>query len=233
LVRSIHDIIDVGKRDRAPVRSPDTAIFYSINNTQDGLAGLGLGKVLVFRVTEALRARHPTLRTFATLSPIPGFRRRYLLPILDGDDTGFSLSRDAAVGRFPTKSRDALRGRHRELGGADGDFSSVLRSILSRSGWHSDPVFIRHLQKPLREIALIYLAGERDRRGRPLNPVANFHLGNGATLAERNVNFGANTSPRGIDESCGLMVNYLYSRTTFQQLGSTVRSLLPWSRRGL
>ncbi len=233
LVRSIHDIIDVGKRDRAPVRSPDTAIFYSINNTEDGLAGLGLGKVLVFRVTEALRRRHPTLKPFATSSPIPGFRRRHLPPVLDGDDTGFSLSRDSALECFPVKSREALCGRHHELGGADKEFSSVLLSILSKPGWHLDPVYLRLLQKPLREIAHIYLAQERDRRGRPLNPVANFHLGNGATLAERNVNFAANTSARGIDESCGLMVNYLYSRTAFQQLGSTVRSLLPWNRRGM
>jgi len=232
LVRSIHDIIDVDGHHRAPVTSPDTAIFYSINNTQEGLAGLGFGKVLVFRVTEALRSRHPTLKTFATLSPIPGFRSRYLLPILRGDGHRFSLSVDGVLERFPSKSMDALRRRHREVADAGGEPAAVLTSILSRSDWFADPVFRSHLSKPLREIAYVYLAQERDRRGRPLNPVANFHLGNGATLSERNVNFGANTSPRGLEESCGLMVNYVYSRTTFQQLGSTVRSLLPWGRGG-
>jgi hypothetical protein len=104
--------------------------------------------------------------------------------------------------------------------------------MLSGDAWLDDPLITRHIRKPLVEIAYHYLAEERDRRGRPLNPVANFHLGNGATVVQRNVNFGANTSPRGIDESCGLMVNYVYSRSTFQQLGSAVRSLLPWSGSG-
>ena len=78
-------------RGRVVVKTPDAAIFYSINNTQNGLAGLGLGKVLIFRVTEALRERHPTLKTFSTLSPIPGFWPRYLRPILEGNDDKFKV----------------------------------------------------------------------------------------------------------------------------------------------
>ena len=78
------------------------------------------------------------------------------------------------------------------------------------------------------EIAYRYLAEETDPTGRPLNPVAGFHLGNGAAVARTNVNFAANRSPRGIAESCGLMVNYVYSRTWLQKFGRTVRSLLPW-----
>jgi len=232
LVRSIHDIIDVGGPERSAVISPDTAIFYSINNTQEGLAGLGLGKVLVFRVTDALRARHPSLKTFATLSPIPGFWRRYLLPILDGAAADFTLSREELLDRFSGRAREALCARHHELGGEGEDLATVLRSVLDSENWYQDPVFERHLRRPLQEIVHHYLSQERDRGGRPLNAVASFHLGNGATLALRNVNVGANTSARGIDESCGVMVNYVYSKTTLQQLGSTVRALLPWVRSG-
>jgi malonyl-CoA decarboxylase len=136
------------------------------------------------------------------------------------------------VERFPTRAQEAVRRRCRDLGGGDREFAAALRRVLADPDWHLDRSISRHLQKPLRDIAHAYLSSERDRRGRPLNPVANFHLGNGATIAHKNVNFGANVSARGIDESCSLMVNYIYSRTTFQQLGSTVRSWLPWGRSG-
>jgi len=231
LVRSIHDIIGDSLDHRKPVTNPDTAIFYSINNTQNGLAGLGLGKVLVFRVTEALKERHPSLHRFATLSPIPGFWHRYLRPIFEGDDERFKLKLQDVIERFPVRARADLEGRFCELDpGGNGDFPKVLIDILSRPDWIKDRVFYRHLEKPLREIAYTYIADEKDSRGRPLNPVAGFHLGNGATIALRNVNFGANRSQRGCEESCGLMANYLYSLTTFQQISRTVQSLIPRHR---
>ncbi len=232
LLRSIHDVID--DRGEAPVatRSPDTAIFYSINNTQNGLAGLGLGKVLIFRVTEALRERHPSLVVFSTLSPIPGFWPRYLRPILEGGTQAFSVDRDQFVSTIPTKAQKAIANRHRELGGDARGIAAVLADVLSRADWTEDPIFVRHLRKPLIEIAYTYIAEETDSRGKPLNPVAGFHLGNGATLSRRNINFAANTSPRGLSESCGLMVNYVYSQKALTPIGRAVRSLLPWGRRG-
>ena len=86
----------------------------------------------------------------------------------------------------------------------------------------------RLLKNPLTEIAYFYLTQEKDRRGKPLNPVANFHLGNGATVSLKNVNFAANRFPRGLTESCGLMVNYIYSQTWLQQIGRTMKAFLPW-----
>jgi malonyl-CoA decarboxylase len=53
----------------------DTAIFYSISNCQPGLAGVNLGNALIKQVVEQLRADLANLRTFATLSPVPGFRQ--------------------------------------------------------------------------------------------------------------------------------------------------------------
>jgi len=232
LLRSIHDVIDDREDVRAKTKSPDTAIFYSINNTQNGLAGLGLGKVLIFRVTEALRERHPSLVTFSTLSPIPGFWPRYLRPILDGDGEAFATDREAVVDRIPAKAQKAIINRHRELGGDGDDTASVLAGVLSRPDWIGDPVFVRHLRKPLVEIAYTYIADETDPRGKPLNPVAGFHLGNGASVSKGNVNFAANTSPRGLSESCGLMVNYVYSQRALTPIGRAVQSLLPWVRRG-
>jgi len=232
LLRSIHDVIDDREDARATSKPPDTAIFYSINNTQNGLAGLGLGKVLILRVTEALRVRHPSLETFSTLSPIPGFWSRYLRPILDGEGEGFSIDRDAVVNMIPGKAQKAIVDRHREFGGGEEDMATVLAAVLSRPDWIDDPVFRRHLRKPLIDIAYAYVAEETDARGKPLNPVAGFHLGNGATVSRANINFAANTSPRGLSESCGLMVNYVYSQRALTPIGRAVRSLLPWGRRG-
>jgi hypothetical protein len=230
LIRSIHDVIDASETDRAPTRAPDAAIFYSINNTQNGLAGLGLGKVLIFRVTEALRERQPTLKTFATLSPIPGFWPRYLRPILEGRDEKFTLTRDEAIARVPPKSLASIGARLSELGGSKEDPADLLLAVLVRPDWIDDPVFSRLLRKPLIELAHTYIASEKDARGKPLNPVAGFHLGNGAKVSRANINFAANRSERGMAESCGLMVNYVYSQRALAPIGRALRSLLPWSR---
>jgi len=232
LLRSIHNVIDDREDVRARAKSPDTAIFYSINNTQHGLAGLGLGKVLILRVTEALRERHPSLVTYATLSPIPGFWPRYLRPILEGHGDAFAVDRDAVVSKIPAKAQMAMIKRHRELGGEAEDVAAILVEVLSRPNWIDDPVFYRNLQKPLVDVAYTYVAVETDAHGKPLNPVAGFHLGNGASVSRGNINFAANTSSRGLSESCGLMVNYLYSQTALTPIGRAVRSLLPWVRRG-
>jgi hypothetical protein len=234
LLRSIHEVIGERDRDREPLKAPDTAIFYSINNTQNGLAGLGLGKVLILRVTEALRRRHPTLETYATLSPIPGFRKRYVEPILEGrGDDGLSLDREALLERFGAKARAALLDDHRAHGGDGEDVAAALSGVLARPDWIADDELRRLLRKPLTDLAFTYIAKETDRRGKPLNPVAGFHLGNGATVARTNINYAANTSPRGLDESCGLMVNYVYSESALAPIARAVRSLLPWRRHGL
>lgn len=231
MLRSIHDVIDNRRGARQAVKSPDTAIFYSINNTQNGLAGLGLGKVLIARVTEALRERHPSLKTYSTLSPIPGFWPRYLRPILEGKDDRFKIKRADVLKKIPAKAQQAVLDRYRVLGGEKDDLAAALLAVLPRPAWIEDSVFPQVLQKPLTDLAYTYIAEERDSRDRPLNPVAGFHLGNGARVARSNINFAANTSARGLEESCGLMVNYVYSQKALGPIGRAVRSLLPWGRR--
>jgi malonyl-CoA decarboxylase len=55
--------------------SADSAIFYSITNCQEGLRGVPFGSLLIKQVVEDLKKNLPRVRTFATLSPIPGFRK--------------------------------------------------------------------------------------------------------------------------------------------------------------
>src|SRR5687767_7166009 len=71
---SVQALLDEG----APVQDPrtaDTAIFYSISSTQTGLRGISFGNLLLKRVIEDLRHDLPRLKVFATLSPLPGFRK--------------------------------------------------------------------------------------------------------------------------------------------------------------
>lgn len=229
ITRSIQDIL--GKEEAQPARgrTPDTAIFYSINSTQTGLTGLGFGKLLIFQVVDLIRKTHPQIETFATLSPIPGFWERYLKRILQGDDQPFTMKKKNVEALFPGKVRAALLKYHAEKSGTPAtDVSAVLLNLLSGTAWIEDARYVQWLEKPLVELAYCHVAQEKGKQGKPLNPVANFHLGNGATVARANVSFGANRSPRGLAESCGLMVNYVYSDTWRHQIRRTVKSLLPW-----
>jgi hypothetical protein len=229
IARSIHEIIELPPQRGAKKGEPDTAIFYSINNTQNGLAGLGLGKVLIFQVVDALKKGNPEIKTFSTLSPIPGFWERYLKRILKEEKPPFSLSPKKLEDLFSAKARQAVLERHTERTGTQaGGFREALLEILSGSDWIADEKIEPLLRKPLTEITFHYVTEEKDSQGKPLNPVANFHMGNGATVAARNINFGANRFKRGLEESCGMMVNYVYSMTWLQQFGRTMQSLLPW-----
>jgi hypothetical protein len=225
MARSIHEIIGEEPEPTPSKAAPDTAIFYSINNTQDGLAGLGLGKVLIFQVLDAVKKDNPGIKTYSTLSPITGFWPRYLEPILRGKDETFVMKRERLLGFFPAKAQHALmEHRTRVTGGGARDFGSVLFEILGDPKWIADRACTQWLQTPLAEIAYFYITKERNRQGRPLNPVAGFHMGNGARVSLKNVNFGANISERGLKDSCGLMVNYVYSSTWLQQIGRTMQS---------
>ncbi len=229
IARSIHDIIGENRDQRARKADPDTAVFYSINNTQNGLAGLGLGKVLIFQVVEALKKTHPEIKTFSTLSPVPGFRERYLSRILKKEKHPFALNLERIEGMIGAKVRQKILDHYRKKTGKPvEDLGEALWDILSRPEWIEEEGYRALLRRPLTEITYFYLTEEKDGRGRPLNPVANFHLGNGAMVTIRNVNFGANRFKRGLEESCSMMVNYVYSMHWLQQIRQTMQAFLPW-----
>ncbi|MDP3761499.1 MAG: malonyl-CoA decarboxylase [Ramlibacter sp.] len=164
-----------------------TAIFYSISNTQPGLRGVSFGDSLIKRVVETLKGEFPKLKTFATLSPAPGFR-----PWL-------AKNAAAMLEKLAAKQRAELG---RALGGQP-------------TGEHLLAAFDKPLEldakSPVRlmlmRCAAQYLGREAN-EGRPLDPVARFHLGNGARI-ER-INWAGDPSPKGVKQSYGLMVNYLY-----------------------
>lgn len=168
-------------------RAATCAVFYSISNCQPGLRGVSLGNFLIKRVCEVLKDEFPRLRTFCTLSPIPGFakwvqRGAQLAP--ERLPPGAADRLEPALGLV----RPLLAEGASSLGGALGRSTPVERAALLRLG-------------------AAYLHGTLDVDGES-DPVAKFHLHNGAQLAR--LNFLANPSPRGLRESFGLMVNYLY-----------------------
>ena len=81
-------------------------------------------------------------------------------------------------------------------------------ALLEQSNWHGDPKTRATIEAAILPAAAHYLLRTRNQRGLPIDPVARFHLGNGARL-ER-INFLADQSPRAMRQSHGVMVNYLY-----------------------
>ena len=183
--------------EKAPVIHPskaDTAIFYSISNCQKGLAGISFGNFLIKRVVDRLAHEHAGLKTYATLSPIPGFRAW-----LDG------RLKEGEPGLLLPAERKALKAAGSGAFGAKG----TLKTLLSRPDWHTDETAAKALRAPLMRLCARYLSKEK-RKGTllALDPVAHFHLTNGARL-ER-LNWLGDTSPNGLAQSAGLMINYLY-----------------------
>ena len=119
---SIHPLLD----ESAPLgdaTSADTAIFYSISNCQKGLGGISFGNFLIKRVVDSLAAELPRLKTFATLSPSPGFRNWLDDLLADGEEGVLSVAERRAIDALP-----------------HGLGESSLRQLLALPGWHeSEP----------------------------------------------------------------------------------------------
>ncbi len=176
-----------------PPHQADTAIFYSISSTQKGLAGVHLGNFLIKRVVAELQAEHPQLTTFATLSPIPGFRRDFLEP---------QLQQGGLARFFGKEEREHLC----DLVGKD-NADDAVREALGRRDWSEDPNLAEALRPGLLRAARNFLTEHANGAARSC-PVAHFHASNGALLAR--INWKANSSPEGLRRSWGIMVNYLY-----------------------
>ncbi|WP_085883613.1 malonyl-CoA decarboxylase domain-containing protein [Oceanibacterium hippocampi] len=169
----------------------DTAIFYSISNCQPGLAGVSFGNFLIKRVVDRLRRDLPNARTFSTLSPIPGFAR-WLRSELE------------------TRGEAALNGgEHSEIKALSGndDAATGLLALLERPDWYKDTEVTEAIRECMIRLCGRYLCSTGD-KGRALDRVAHFHLANGARV-ER-INWLADTSQRGRNDSFCMMVNYLY-----------------------
>jgi malonyl-CoA decarboxylase len=184
-------------------READTAIFYSISNCQRGLRGVSFGNFLIKQVVEELKAELPQLTQFATLSPMPGFRR-WVEKRLEARGAG-------ALHTTPAEYQALAKAARASIGTEDSGV--LLRTVLADERWWEDAGKADAVRGPLTRLAALYLTTSNAPKG-PLDPVARFHLGNGARL-ER-INWLGNRAPRGVRESYGLMVNYRYDPATIE-----------------
>jgi malonyl-CoA decarboxylase len=100
------------------------------------------------------------------------------------------------------------RERNNEASLALDEDDRLALSALDRDDWWRVPEVAEGLREPLLRAAAWYYLRGRNVRGLPIDAVARFHLGNGARL-ER-LDWLADASERALQQSCGLMVNYLY-----------------------
>ena len=161
------------EREELPDNRATTAVFYSISNCQKGLKGVSFGSFLIKQVAADLQAELPQLKSFVTLSPVPGFRRW-----LDGQAEQNSLAARGTISR------------------------------LAADDWHQDSEKAAVLKGELMGLMASYFLNAKRADGQPVDAVARFHLGNGATL--RQINWMADQSAKGLAESAGMMVNYEY-----------------------
>jgi len=172
-------IAELLSEDRAPSDTrPDTAVFYSISNCQTGLRGISFGDFLIKQVADELRRDLPELETFVTLSPVPGFAA-WLAEQLKGD-----------------------------AGPLSSDDRSALAPLQAGDAWTREPAQAEAIRPHLLRAAALYLIEAKSPQGKPLDPVARFHLNNGASLCQ--INALADASPKALRDAHGLMVNYCY-----------------------
>jgi len=149
----------------------DTAVFYSISNCQPGLRGVSFGNFLIKQVADELANQFPNLKTFRTLSPVPGFMQWVNSAESDSDSTdAVKIARQLSEGSVSTEGE--------------------------------------HEMELVRALAAKYLIRVRGPNDEPLDPVARFHLGNGASLSQ--IVAAADLSAKGLNQSAGVMVSYLY-----------------------
>jgi malonyl-CoA decarboxylase len=180
---------------RAETHDPEhanTAIFYSISNCQQGLAGISFGNFLIKRVAEQLARDLPNIKDFATLSPIPGLRHHIDARLKsEGDD---ALTQGEIASLVPVTNNQAVG-------------AAAVRELLDKPVWWEVPAIDKALRPILTRFTARYLT-TTDEKGRALDKVAHFHLGNGA-IVER-INWLGDTSANGLRQSYAMMVNYRY-----------------------
>jgi len=181
LTASIQDILDQGSA-RLPATDATHAIFFSINNCQTGLRGVSFGNFLIKQVVVELQNELPNLRVFATLSPIPGFRKWLAGAI----------------------ARDEVDLPEPQLSG--------LRDLCERKAPGIEE--IEPFKDNLLALCARYL-GTTEIPARERDPVARFHLGNGARL-ER-LNWAGDLSAKGLGQSFGILVNYFYDLASLEE----------------
>ncbi len=209
-------------RHQSPIATPErfkVAAFYSISNCQPGLRGVNLGNFLIKQVAERLQEEFPKLRTFCTLSPIPSFgawlartgpltSTRVKPTTLAELDAGLDSLR-RRFGQDLSKLPAPIVVEPPAPAASAGKEQAARTSTTNQEGPVArKPVKIDADHALLQRLATFYLSHTSFSDAGGSDPVARFHLNNGARL-ER-INPLADLSKKGLRQAHGMMVNYLY-----------------------
>lgn len=187
LAKSVGEIIEA--HTMMDVAKADTATFYSINAPHAGLKGISFGEDLIRKSVQALRDELPQIKQFCTLSPIPSFSKwlaslsQEKFEMLCGADLLEKLDKKVGQG-----SKGAFLKDIRADGWSKGQLGEASKDILEK-------------------LCAKYLSGAEPGKGLA-DPVAKFHLGNGARV--ESLRHLADASTKGMSQSHGMMVNYYY-----------------------
>jgi len=192
LADNIQELIELDFEQENKYKA-NTAIFYSISSTQKGLRGISFGNLLIKRVVKEISDELPHIKNFATLSPIPLFAKWLVSYLENGGDNLCKKSEINQISKLSEKS----------------DTNKAILELLSNKNWYENKEIEKTLKMPLLKLCLHYLKEEK-RQGKinAYDPVANFHLSNGAEIGQ--LNWLGDISENGMNQSFGVMVNYRY-----------------------
>lgn len=184
---SIRQILK-NERDITLETEAKTAVFYSISNCQKGLVGISLGNFLIKQVVQELSTSVPSLQQFRTLSPVPGFMRwvNLQLELLADENVSKEVDDTQVLVDIPIP------------------WLKLAQEVSQSSAYEVGATESTQLQ----QLVAYYLTQVRLADMHAMDPVARFHLGNGASLDE--VRAGADIYAKGLQQSAGVMVSYLY-----------------------
>ncbi|KAJ3223196.1 hypothetical protein HDU81_009357 [Chytriomyces hyalinus] len=191
--RNVQTILDNPPKLRP--ENASVAIFYTISSPQKGLSGIDLGNFLIKRVVKEIQKCFPNIKTFTTLSPIPGFRNWL--------ETQLNLSSGATL-LLPNEA-SSLEKCCARSDGTKGDV--LLKYVLKDGAWMHDAEASKVIKGILMRLCSRYILIEK-KRSFALDPVANFHIRNGACVYQ--LNWMGDSGEKGIAQSYGIMINYLY-----------------------
>ena len=194
LADNVQSLLDARAETSDP-REANTAIFYSISNCQQGLAGISFGNFLIKRVADQLARELPNIKEFATLSPLPGLRRHIEARLRAEGDTALTPAEAIKLVTLRTQTSAA----------------ATLTALLATPRWWEQTAVEKVVGPIVLRMAARYLTTV-DEEGKTGDRVAHFHLGNGA-IVER-INWLADTSTNGMQQAYGVMVNYRYKLST-------------------
>jgi malonyl-CoA decarboxylase len=177
-------------------------VFYSISNCQAGLAGISFGNFLIKQVAKNIQSELPNIKDFVTLSPLPNF-------------ADWVLKTEAGTKALPSKNSSAKTLRPVSADNQEHPAVLLLKELAINNALCRNEDRQKEIEQLLMPLAAQYLLSGRSNRGQVYDPVARFHLGNGARL-ER-INFMGDTSPKALLNAAGFMVNYYYDLEMVEQ----------------